>query len=430
MENNKDIFSQARTFMAEVYYLVLDSLLKDNDIKEWHNDISALMEPWMKIKADDIVTPNLSDNVNGFWDKYNWLMYCEDDVKCLFLRHGFCLLLKSNKGLIQGILNSLDGDEKIKYVLDFELINEKNNINKIIREQTYLLEFIDAALEVFDNENDQLYVYESFSDIFKAKYADVFINYSKHELYKINNHSINSFRRTFGEVYTSVYVGQFARSLRKARKRYIEYLKKEEEGYTPRPLDIYLSVPLTKIVYLLNCAAKEILHLKLALMSELSYIPGYNNSYGFIDVNNVSDLIMPAELKIESEKLCDTLTEYLPFLQWLSCKNISVNSDGKLVLLFSNVYEKQRVIEFKDDSFAKLLYSHSHLKMVPVPLGYEDIAINRMAALGVSSKDYDEKLCFYGNYATCLWDDFISIIKQYGSRIAAGEDKEAIINEN
>lgn len=357
-------------------------------------------------------------------------MHCEDDIKSLLLRHGFCLLLKSCRGQIQDVLNSLDDDEKIKYVLGFELINEKNSFNKAIKEQTYLLEFIDAALEVFDSKDDQMYVYESFEEIFKAEYADIFINYSRHELYKINdNYRLHRFGRTFGEVYTSVFVGQSAHSLRKLRNRYIEYSKKEEEGYIPRPLDIYLSVPLTRIVYLLICVTKEISHLKSALMSELSYIPGYNNSYGFIGVNNVSDLIMSAELKIENEKFNDTLTEYFPFTYWLSCKNVSVNLDGKLMLLFSNVYEKRGVVEFQDGSFAKLLYSHSHLKMLPVPLGYEDIAINRMAALSVSSNGYDEALCFFGNYATCLWDDFINITERYGSRIAGGEKKETIIDE-
>lgn len=428
MERNKDLFSQARTFMAEVYYLVLDLLLKDNDIKRWHNDISALMEPWMKIKTDDIVTPNLSEDVNVFLDKYKWLMYCKDDIKSLLLRHGFCLILKSCKDQIQGVLHSLDGDEKIKYVLGFGLLDEKNSINKVINEQTYLLEFIDAALEMFDNENDQMYVYESFVEIFKAEYADIFINYSEHKLYKIND-NYHRFGMTFGEVYTSVFVGQLACSLRKARNRYIEYSKKEEEGYIPRPLDVYLSVPLTRIVYLLICTDTEVFPLKTALISELSYIPGYNNSYGFIGVNNVSDLIMSSQLKIENEKLNDTLVEYLPFMCWLSCKNVSVNSDGKLMLLFSNIYEKREVIEFQNGSFAKLLYSNSHLKMFPVPLGYEDIAINRTAALSVSSKGYHEELCFYGNYATCLWDDFISISERYGPRIAAGENKEALIDE-
>lgn len=430
MENNKAIFSQARTYMADVYYSVLSSLLTDNDIKKWHNDISEFMKPWLAKKMDDKELPNLSEIVITFLDKYNMLMFGKDDIKSMLLRHGFCLLLKSCKEQIKGVLNSLDENEKIKYVLDFELINEENSINKSIKEQTYLFEFIDAAFEAFDNENDQMYIYRLFRGIFKAEYADIFINRSEHELYRINdNYDFCGFEKTFGAVYTSVLADISAYSFIKSRHRYIECSKKDEEGYMPRPLDIYLSIPLTKIVYLLICTATDVSPLKTALISELSYIPGYDNSYGFIGVNNVSELIMSTQLRIEIEKFNDMLAEYFPFMRWLSCKSISINLDGKLVLHFNNEYEKKGVIEFQDDSFTKLLHSHSHIKEFPVPAEYKDIAVNQTAALSVSSKDYDEELWFYSNYATYLWDDFNNIRKRYGPRLAADEDKETIIDE-
>lgn len=429
-ENNKAIFSQARKYMAEVYYLVLSSLLTDNDIKEWHNNISEFMKPWLANKMHEIEMPNLSENVIIFLEKYNMLILCEDDIKSLLLRHGFCLLLESCKKQIQGVLNSLNENEKVKYVFDFELINEQNSINKAIKEQTYLYEFINAALEVFDDENDQMYIYESFENVFKAEYTDIFINRSKHELYEIKgDFNFWGIERTFGAIYTSVFVSSSAHSLKKSMFRHTEYLKKNEEGYVPRPLDVYLSVPLIRIVYLLICTATDFLPLKTALISELKYIPGHDNSYGFIGVNNVSDLIMSAQLKIENEKFNDVLAEYFPFMQWLPCKSISVNSDGKLILHFTNEYEKKGIIKFQDNSFAKLLYSHSHIKSFPVPVGYEDIAVNETATLSTSSKYYNEELCFYGNYVTYLWDNFNNISKRYGSRLVAGENKEAIIDE-
>lgn len=48
MEKNKIIFSQARKYMAEVYYWVLNSLLTDKNIKKWHDDISEFMGPWLE----------------------------------------------------------------------------------------------------------------------------------------------------------------------------------------------------------------------------------------------------------------------------------------------------------------------------------------------------------------------------------------------
>lgn len=185
----------------------------------------------------------------------------------------------------------------------------------------------------------------------------------------------------------------------------------------------------TRIVYFLVCTSNESLPLKTALISELSYIPGYDNSYGFINANSIGDIIMSSQLEIEEEHYNENLIDYLPFIKWLSCKSISVNSDGKMILHFNNVYGNRGTIEFLDNSFAKFLSSYSHMKKLPVPTGYEDIAVDQPMVFGVSSNDYNEELWLYNNYATYLWDDFSNISKQYGSRIAAGEDKETIINE-
>lgn len=51
--------------------------------------------------------------------------------------------------------------------------------------------------------------------------------------------------------------------------------------------------------------------------------------------------------------------------------------------------------------------------------------MNKTAA---SHTSYD-KPHFYMNYTTYLWDYFESISKRYGPRLAAGENKEAIIDE-
>lgn len=430
MENNKGIFSQARDYRAEVYYSVLGFLLEDNAIKEWHNNINKFMKAWLSKKVGDVEIPNLSEDINVLSGRYNMLMHSEDSIKCLILRHGFCLLLKSCKEQIQDILNSLDENGRIKYILNDEVLDEEKDVNKIIKEQTYFFEFLDEITKIYSDEDDQMYMYELFSGIIRAEYAGIFINSSKHKLYEmVDYYSYIKYEDTFGYIYISLFVGILAHSLRKSRKHYIECLKREEAGYISSPLDVYLSVPLTSIIYLLMGTGKDILPLKAALMSELPYIPGYDNSYGFFDVNNVGDIIMSSQLRIEEEKYNEDLVKYFPFLSWLSCKNISVNTNGKMILQFDNAYKDKSAIQFLDNSFTKLLYSHSHMKEVPVPVGYEDIAVNQVAAFSVSSKDYNDELCFLGNYVTYLWDDFGNISKQYGPRIAAGETKEAIINE-
>lgn len=430
MENNKDIFLQARDYRAEIYYSVLGFLLEDNAIKEWHNNINKFMKVWLSKKVEDVEIPSLPENINMLLGKYNMLIHSKENIKYLILKHGFCLLLKSCKKQIQDILNSLDEKGRIKYILNDEILDKEKDVNKIIKEQTYFFEFLDEITQIYNYEDDRMYMYETFSRITKAEYADIFINSSENKLYEMVDHYYDiEYEDIFGDIYISLVVGIMAHSLKKSCEYYIECLKMEESGYISSPLDVYLSVPLTRIIYLLMGTGKDISPLKGALMSELSYIPGYENSYGFFDVNNVGDIIMSSQLRIEEEKYNKALIGYFPFLRWLSCKNISVNKNEKMILQFDNVHENKGTVKFLDNAFLRFLCSHSHMKVVPVPVGYEDIAVNQVAVFDVGSKDYNEVLCLYGNYITYLWDDFINISKQYGPRIAAGEVKETIINE-
>lgn len=423
IKNNEVIFSQARDYMAEVYYSVLSFMLEDKSIKEWHDDISELMKTWLLKKSDDIVIPNLSEDINELLDRYNMLIHSEDRIKSLIIRHGFCLLLKSCKEQIQSILNSIDENERIKYVLNNEVLDVNNDVNKVIKEQTYFFEFIDEISKIFYNEDVQIYIRRIFGRIFEEEYADIFINYSNVKLYDISRYK--GIEEEFGDIYVLDLKGY---SIGEIFCQYTEYFQKEETEYNSCPLDNYLSVPLTSIVYLLFCTGKEISPLKTALISELSYIPGYNNGYGFIGANSVEDIIMSSQLRIEEEKYNFTLTEYFPFMRMLSCKTISVNTDGKLILQFDNAYDNKGTIEFLDGSFAKFLYLYN-INNVPVSVGYEDIAVNQEAVYSRGLKDYEQELFLYGNYVTYLWDDFVNISNQYGPRIAAGEDKETIINE-
>ncbi|MDE6728349.1 MAG: hypothetical protein K2J80_10490, partial [Oscillospiraceae bacterium] len=254
----------------------------------------------------------------------------------------------------------------------------------------------------------QFYILNLFKLIFKVEYSYIFINHSENDFLELKGLSPLT-NRILEDSYTSVSAGHYD----------------SEEEYVPRPLDVYLSITITKILNLLICTNTDLSSLKSELESELSRIPGYDNSCGFIRVNNVLELIMSAHSTIEDEKFNERLTEYFPFMRWQFCESISVNSNGKLMLNFSNEYEKYGVVEFKDDSFSKLLHAHSRIKCIPIPAGYEDIAVNITAA---SHTSYD-KLHFYMNYTTFLWDDFDSISKRYEPRLAAGENKKAIIDE-
>ena len=134
-----------------------------------------------------------------------------------FLRHGFYLLLKSCKEQIQEILNSLDEDGKIKYILNDEVLDKEKNVNKILKEQTYFFEFLDEITKIYSDEDEQMYMRELFSRITKAEYAGIFINSTKHKIYEIFNHEYyTKYRNVFGEIYISLIVGNLTHLMKKS----------------------------------------------------------------------------------------------------------------------------------------------------------------------------------------------------------------------
>ncbi|MCH5212347.1 MAG: ATP-binding protein [Oscillospiraceae bacterium] len=430
MENNNLLFAEAIQQVARIYYEVLNSLLADDMIKRWHDNVYKFINPWMANKNTEETT-DISERLLTFLTEFNEFIHDMDYIKILLLRHGFCALLKVYRRQILDVLNTFNDEKKIKYIFDFQLISESKEINTQIREQTSLLEYTDAIFKSYTDKDIKRHIIKLFYEIFKAEFADIFINYPKNRLFHIiNEYTIFDLgNKSFGETYTSPISGLLAYGLRRTTKQYDEYLKKEKEGYTPAPFDVFISLPLTDILYLLLHADIDISPLRESLLTELQHIPGYDNNYGFIDINNIGSIIMSTDLKILDKGFNEVLAEYLPFMRWSVCETISVNSDGNLILQFNKQYKENTFITFKGNSFAKLLNAHSHMNWFPVPFGYEDIATNNIAVSGISSKDYHEELLLYGNYSTYLWDCFINIKEQYTARIASGENREIIADE-
>lgn len=427
IEDNKKIFSDARLYIAEVYYNLLKLLLNDSSVKEWHNVISDFMSPWLQEKKDDVCLPNLSDELSRITGKYKNILLNKGDLKIMILRHGFCLLLKDNKDLIKNYISTFDDVESAQYVLDFRLVSdEKDNA---IKNKTYLFDFYNAVIELFFDHNEKTYISEIFHGIFMAEFADFYINYSRIELDRrdVNIDIILYLNKIFGDVYNSLTVN----FLNSDRIQFKINSEKEAEGYIPKPLDIYFSVPLMKILYLLICTGIDISSSKELINSELSYIPGYNNAYGFFgkNINNVLDIMLSDDLSLEEEKLSDILVKYFPFMKWLPCESITVNANKKLILYFNNQYEKMNMIEFQGESFKKLLNSYSHFCKIPVPAEYEIIATKETSYNRVNSMEFCEELLLFRNYSTYLWKEFADIKDIYGPRISSGENKENIIDE-
>lgn len=425
---NKTLFTEARSIAAQIYYALLSIILKDNMIEKWHDDISEFMEPWMKKKCNSIDTKKVSESLELVIGKYSNLLITTKYIKILILRHGFCLLLKFHKNLIQEFLNALDIKNRINYIFNFDIY--KNEQNNEINEQTYVSEYIEFAFHLFE-EDDMLYTYNMFMEIFKAEFSNEYINKKKQDLFiMVEKYDfLTSGNETFGEVYVSKSLSVLSKYIYGFSLQNEKYFKKESENYNPIALDIYLTIPITYMIYLIICAGQNILPLRNLCSKLFSYIPGYENAYGFINANNVMDILTSSNLVIKEKDFSELLLEYFPFLYWLPCELVNVNEEGELMLQFNGKYEENNPIQFQNNSFSKLLYAHHRIQWIPIPAGYEKIAIKKMGVYSTSSSEYHDEVLFYRNFATYLWDDFENISQQYKGRIVAGEDIEVIVNE-
>ena len=206
----------------------------------------------------------------------------------------------------------------------------KISVNINIKNQTYLIDFYNAAIDIFNDKDEQLHITGLLQGIFMAEFSDYYINYSEMFLNNLgcNCNVIYYSNCVFGDVYHTLSIGRSAYLFSRSRKQFGINLEKEKEGYISKPIDIYFSVSLMSILFLLVCTGIDISSSKELIDSELSYIPGYNNAYGFFgkNINNVLDIMLFDDLNLEEEKLSDILVEYFPFMRWLSCESITVNA--------------------------------------------------------------------------------------------------------
>ena len=160
----------------------------------------------------------------------------------------------------------------------------------------------------------------------------------------------------------------------------------------------------------------------------LMLLPGYNNTYGFIDVRNIGDIMFSQKLEIRYDAYSPVLINYLPFLRSLSCKVIRMNNDDELVLEFDRSKNHVIGVEYTDKAFEGLLLSSFNTDLILVPTGFCDIAITTAASRNIGS--IHRSLILKYNYYTILWDDVSAIMKQYYLELSEpGNDKDSILNE-
>ena len=198
--------------------------------------------------------------------------------------------------------------------------------------------------------------------------------------------------------------------------------------------DIF-DIPLMNIIHLMLWAGVDISQLEESIRQALSYFSGYNNSYGFEDKKDVGDIIFSDELKVTYDNHYHSRHfNFQFFLKERKIKKVTLNSKKELQLVFDKEYNKRDTVEYVgESSFAAYLsycYNNSYFA-VPVPLGFEDSAVNKKA--GKFSTRYISWLLNIfedsGTYMTYLWDEFDKIKETYTERIKNGEDIEKLADE-
>lgn len=426
---NRTIMQNAKHYIAKIYYELLNTVLSDEIVKEWHKSVNSFIQPWLMEKSSKEL-PDISVRLSKYAKNYLTSIFDNETIILFLLRFSFFVLLRNVKDRIIKILSSLETSDRIQYIFNMKWMDDENELNTIIKEKTYFYDFINNSIEMFENENDQTYLADCYDGIFIDEFYYLYLN-NKKDIIKSYSRSVTGlFRKPeFGVVLTTKYFSGLAVALKIKRADYRQRKVKEDNGYITNPLDLYFSVPIIYIISALLCNNIDFSSLHKQIKSVLSFVPGYNNNYSFSGKENIGDIIFSSELKIEDDLFSEDLLKYLFFLKHKRCKFLSLNSNEHIELILTNINDTKGTIEYKGNAFAQTLITHSHLDYLPAPSGYEDIAIKHIAYGSVSYKNYEEDFRFYGIYRVYLWDNFSNIREKYGERITLGDDIETIAKE-
>ncbi len=179
--------------------------------------------------------------------------------------------------------------------------------------------------------------------------------------------------------------------------------------------------PLMSVIHLMLWGGVDISQLEENIRKSLSSLSGYNNAYGFEDKKDFGDIIFSDELKITYDNYNDMyVEEFLFFLEERKINKITVNSDKKILIVYDKEYNQRDTVVYEgEDTFAVFLRYNDE---VPVPSGFEDIAVRSMAYSSAMFNDAQ-------TYMTYLWGRFRNIKKAFAERIKNGEEIEKMADE-
>ena len=370
-KENKKIFANATMCIAKIYYEVLKILLNSKDIEDWHKNVDNFIQPWLEKKPANATPPNMKNMISQYSKRYIESGFKADKIEKLLLTQAFCRLVK-NKDLS-------------------EIFNPSENCADKKEQETYVSDFMESSIiadEIIDEHNTY---YKIWSDEFDDLHDD-----------------------KFGQDCGFEYV--FFEGIPKAgslnREMFVTYVNNETNL-----LDVYFSIPIINIIYLLLWVGIDISSSQEKIRCELSYLPGYDKGYGFRDKKDVGDIIFSSELEIPLKDY-KKIHDFLYFLEGRKIEKITTNIEKELQIVFGKEYNNKEITAYDMDSFA-LFLNNSNGLTIPVPSGLNDIAVN----------EKNDDSVFSNVHGTYIWKYFDKIKKKYTERIKTDEDIEKMADE-
>ena len=414
-EDTISAIKKAESFRGKIYYSMLKIILKDKDIKEWHIRIERMASAFSGKKSKfDYVVNKFDREINMMVLKYSNKFISEINIKKLIFIHVFFAIIRKCRRYIESNLKHMSNiEEKIKYILRAELLEDGNLINKTIKEATFFYEYVSKYLNGIEFEDYATMLIYEFADVFFAC-ESISVKYLE--------------QPCFGDYFGRMYIpfsDNFSR---------LPYNRVEKDGersenrdlieFESAPIYLFLSTPITLIINYLLFFDVDFSELKSEINAELKYIPGYNFGYGFINCSNVGDIILKSSLIIKQIDLNMRISNLFPFIDRLHCNSIGLNDRGDLIISFNKEKDDYSNIEYTLESIKKYLLSHSNSLIIPALVGFENISIkiDRYFNLKDFLTLHYSDLPWEKNHVILLWDDFKNINTSYAGKITSEED--------
>ena len=424
---NRESLLRAENTATSLYLSLLKKLLDDETVYMWYKTVEEFVESLAEIQ--NINKKNFIHPIedNHFFDKFKGSIYDLSDLRVLLLIHGFSYLIKSKHDYIVERSKINNGWKNIVNSLFTSAISDKYFTKKVLGNETEIINYIQASEIILgrivnarfymDKNEVKNYLLSLLVPIFKDEFSKYYTKESSEsDLYPTLFSSYGD-GDVFGKSCTFPYYSDYALKCSDTYRHYLNGGGDSNIGLHTM-LDVYLSTPLVDIVSLLLYQKTDLSPLKGKINCLLSKIPGYNNSYGFIDVHNVGEILFNPKLSIMKDDYEYKLFRNLPIVKSLPCKKIEYVENQGLRMDFASYHSPEHFIECDDKSFREMLRTKQSSCSILIQKEYEEIALTTDIAKIVTVHDFGFTYQSIDmNYHTCLWMSLGDFMLKYGKRI-------------